>query len=95
MCLTGNWLQEHTDLRDVLVGEFSVSDMRDMTQELIRRIEACGRSEPQPKISERARLRLEQESVKRQRIEEQQRIEAVERGIEASQLSWATICHCR
>ena len=81
-------MQEHTDLRDRLVGEFTVQSMRNLTQEMLSRIEASGRTEPQPKMSERARLRLEQESVKRQRIEEQERIEAVEQGIEASCLPY-------
>ena len=80
--VTGNWLQEHTDLRDQLNGEFSVEGLRKMTQEMLTRIESSGRTVPQPKMSERARLRLEQESVKRQRIEEQARIESVEQGIE-------------
>ena len=85
-CLAGNWLQEHTDLRDKLNGEFSVEGLRQMAQEMLRRIESCGRTVPQPKMSERARLRLEQENVKRQRIEEQARIESVEQGLEVSNL---------
>ena len=79
-------MQEHTDLRDKLNGEFSVEGLRQMAQEMLRRIESCGRTFPQPKMSERARLRLEQENVKRQRIEEQARIEGVEQGLEVSNL---------
>lgn len=89
----GNWLQEHTDLRDRLAVEFSVEGVREMTQEMQRRIEACGRTVPEPKMSERARLRLEQESVKRQRIEEQERIEAVEKGLEVQASYLGLVLH--
>ena len=89
MC-AGNWLQEHTDLRDQLNANFSLQELKKLTKEMQRRIEGCGRTEPQPKLSERALLRLEKEQQKRQRIEEQLREEGTEVSQEVS--VWLVFC---
>ena len=80
----GNWLQEYTDLRDQLNANFSLQELRKLTKEMQRRIEGCGRTEAQPKMSERALLRLEKEQQKRQRIEDQLREEGTEVSQEVS-----------
>ena len=67
----GPWLQEHTDLRDILNEQLDLEKLRSLTKELQRRIEDSGRTIPVPKLSDRALLRLEKERAKRQRIEEQ------------------------
>lgn len=65
-------------MRDELLGDFDLESLRCMASEMQRRIENCRRTEPQPKMSERALLRLEREQAKRQRIEEQLRLEGEE-----------------
>lgn len=71
----GDWLQEHTDLRDLLLSDFTADSLRQLARTMQERIETCGRAEPLPKLSERARQRLEQDAIKRQRIEEELRLE--------------------
>ena len=67
----GPWLQEHTDLRDTLNEQLDVEKLRSLTKELQTRIESSGRTQPIPRLSDRALLRLEKERAKRQRVEEQ------------------------
>lgn len=73
----GSWLQEHTDLRDKLTAHIKAEDLRAIAAELRQRIEKSNRTEPIPKLSERAILRLEQENIKRQRIEQQLQEEGI------------------
>lgn len=77
-CSAGDWLQEHTDLREELLKEFNAADLRNLAIEMQRRIEASGRPVPQPKLSDRALQRLERERTKRLRIEEQLRLDGKE-----------------
>ena len=69
--VAGPWLQEHTDLRDRLNEQLDIDILRNLTRELQKRVEDSNRTTPIPKLSDRARLRLEKEGLKRQRIEEQ------------------------
>lgn len=48
----------------------------DVTEELERRVKESGRTAPVPKMSERARMRMEMEAAKQAAIEEQNREEA-------------------
>ena len=77
LCMhAGNWLSEHTDLRDDLnTGELSLDKLRGITHEMTKRVEICGRDCPIPKLSQRKLAALERDAALRaakhgQQIEE-------------------------
>ena len=49
----GPWLSEHVDMRERLNRglDMTIEALREMTLELIARVEACGREHPIPQIS--------------------------------------------
>jgi len=75
--ILGNWLQEHTDLRDVLNNfrELTLDKLLDMSTEMKKRIQECGRDHPVPKLSARQLARLEKEQALARAMEEQKREE--------------------
>ena len=51
----GDWLHEHTDLRDVVARhDLGLEDYEQVTRTLMTRIQQSGRSHPQPRRSSRA-----------------------------------------
>jgi hypothetical protein len=82
--LTGSWLSEFTDLRDMLNKQdksFCAQNVREIAEDVIRRIETLGRDYPIPKLSERALARLEREAAVAAAIAEQKREEAALEGM--------------
>lgn len=78
----GDWLQEFTDLRDRLNDHrLDVPKIRAIAMEMIDRIQVCGRTKPIPKLSDRARLRLERDAAVAQARLEQQREAAALRSL--------------
>lgn len=77
--MVGPWLAEHHDLRDLVNNAgLSIQGLIDKVVDVLEeRIKACGRTEPVPKLTERAAMRLEQEkeAAVRAAVEEQEREE--------------------
>ncbi|KAI3428361.1 hypothetical protein D9Q98_006741 [Chlorella vulgaris] len=75
--LIGPWLTEFTDLRDQLnhSHDWDTEQLRAVVFELLGRIEACGRTQPQPALSARALARMQAEAGLQAAIEEQKREE--------------------
>ncbi|KAI3428357.1 hypothetical protein D9Q98_006737 [Chlorella vulgaris] len=71
------WLTEFTDLRDQLnhSHDWDTEQLRAVVFELLGRIEACGRTQPQPALSARALARMQAEAGLQAAIEEQKREE--------------------
>uniref|UniRef100_A0A061S1R0 tRNA-dihydrouridine(16/17) synthase [NAD(P)(+)] n=1 Tax=Tetraselmis sp. GSL018 TaxID=582737 RepID=A0A061S1R0_9CHLO len=82
--LLGNWLQEHTDLRDVVNNfrELTLERLRDVAEEMKSRILASGRDHPIPKLSERQIARMQREAAMAAAIEEQTREEEAVSALE-------------
>ncbi|KAL4427937.1 hypothetical protein ABPG75_002026 [Micractinium tetrahymenae] len=77
--LLGAWLTEFTDIRERLNKSHDGWDgekLRQLTLEVLERIEASGRTHPVPAISARQLARMEAEAAKQRAIEEQDREEA-------------------
>lgn len=74
---SGPWLTEFTDLRDQLnhSHDWDTEQLRAVVFELLGRIEACGRTQPQPALSARALARMQAEAGLQAAIEEQKREE--------------------
>lgn len=73
----GAWLTEFTDIREQLNRSFDwgTDQLREMTLEVLGRIEATGRTYPVPALSARALARMEAEAALQRAIEEQAREE--------------------
>mmetsp|Transcript_3733 Transcript_3733/g.4995 ORF Transcript_3733/g.4995 Transcript_3733/m.4995 type:complete len:161 (-) Transcript_3733:188-670(-) len=73
--LLGNWFKEHWDLRDIVNQDTSLDleKTRAVALELRRRILACGRDHPVPRITLRAQARLNAEARLAEAVAEQQR----------------------
>ena len=92
----GPWLAEHVDLRDQLNGvRMDIASTRKVTLELQRRIMASGRTWPEPRLSERALLRMEAEERKQEAVAEQRRLDAASEGLQVSFSSWPSFLFLR
>lgn len=82
--LLGDWLQEHTDLRDDILHngrELTLDRLLHLAEEMGRRIEESGRDHPVPKLSERQLARQKKEAALAAAVAEQQREDAAMEGI--------------
>ncbi|KFM25978.1 TRNA-dihydrouridine(16/17) synthase [NAD(P)(+)]-like protein [Auxenochlorella protothecoides] len=73
--MLGPWLAEHTDVRDELNRgpDLCNERVRELTMELVDRIEECGRDAPIPKISAKKLAAMEAEAARAAAIAEQAR----------------------
>lgn len=80
---TGNWLEEHHDLRDQINASVSVQVAREAVAEIRRRADASGRDYPVPQLSERQRAKLAQQAALEAAIAAQAEESAMMAEIEA------------